>query len=307
MRLFDETTLRRLEQLALVADQVRVGRMKGNRRSHKRGASIEFADYRNYSQGDDLRRLDWNIFARLGQPLIKLTEEEEDLAVHLLVDTSSSMDWPSDTGSDRAASNKLLYALRLAGGLGHLALSSGDQLAVTLFAASSAVSWGPYRGGQSSYRLLEFLEAQFGHLAASIGSPRHTALDPALRAYALRAARPGLSFVLTDLLAPGSGRAGLHALSSRGYEPALIHLLSPDEAHPDITGDVKLVDAETGETTEVSIDLAAVESYLERMQARRDEMATFCRSRAIHYVPVLTSTPWDDLLLRTLRERGVVA
>jgi uncharacterized protein (DUF58 family) len=306
MRLFDETTLRRLEQLALVADQVRVGRMKGNRRSRKRGASIEFADYRNYSQGDDLRRLDWNIFARLGQPLIKLTEEEEDLAVHLLVDTSSSMDWPPEPDGDRGG-NKLLYALRLAGGLGHLALSSGDQLAVTLFDATSARSWGPFRGGQNSYRLLAFLEAHYDRLAAWKGSPRHTALDPALRDYALRAARPGLSFVLTDLLAPGSGRAGLHALSSRGYEPALIHLLSPDEAQPELTGDLKLVDAETGETIEVSIDPAAVESYLERLKAMRDEMGTFCRSRAIHYVPVVTSTPWDDLILRTLRERSVVA
>ena len=94
MRLFDDATLRTLERLSLWAESVRVGVMKGDRRSRRRGTSIEFADYRDYTQGDDLRRLDWNVLARLERPFIKLTEEEEDLAVHLLIDTSDSMNWP---------------------------------------------------------------------------------------------------------------------------------------------------------------------------------------------------------------------
>jgi uncharacterized protein (DUF58 family) len=305
MRLFDEFTLRRLEQLALVADQIRLGVMKGNRRSRKRGASIEFADYRNYARGDDLRRLDWNVFARLGQPLIKLTEEEEDLAVHLLVDTSSSMDWPPTGSEETQAENKLLYALRLAGGLGHVALSSGDQVTLTLFDASGAQAWGPFRGGRNSYQLLEFLEAQYDRLN-STGQPRQTALDPALRAYALRATRPGLTFILSDLLTIGDGRDGLHALSARGYETALIHLLSPDEAEPTLVGDLRLVDAETGEITEVTVDPVVIEAYLDRLETRRDELARFCRTRRIHYVPVVTDTTWDVLLMRGLRERGMV-
>ena len=92
--LFDEVTLRKLEQLALVADKVRAGVMKGDRRSSKRGTSIEFADYRNYVKGDDLRRLDWNVYARLEKPFIKLLEEEEDLSVHILIDGRLSMNWP---------------------------------------------------------------------------------------------------------------------------------------------------------------------------------------------------------------------
>ena len=95
-KLFDEKTLRKLEQLSLIANQVRAGAIKGERRSTKRGTSIEFADYRDYTRGDDLRRVDWNIFARLERPFIKLLEEEEDLAVHLLLDSSGSMDWPRD-------------------------------------------------------------------------------------------------------------------------------------------------------------------------------------------------------------------
>src|ERR1041384_3882709 len=115
-RLFDEKTLRKLERLTLVANRVRAGVMKGERRSSKRGTSIEFADYRNYTRGDDLRRVDWNVFARLERPFIKLFEEEEDLAVHVLLDASRSMDYGTET------QHKFSYAQRLAAALGHIAL-----------------------------------------------------------------------------------------------------------------------------------------------------------------------------------------
>src|SRR5215831_6006878 len=141
-RLFDEKTLRKLERLTLVATRVRAGVMKGERRSTKRGTSIEFADYRDYTRGDDLRRVDWNIFARLERPFIKLLEEEEDLAVHLMIDASASMDWP--IGSD-TSQNKFTFARRVLAGLGHISLGTGDQLTVTSF-GQQARSWGPKRG-----------------------------------------------------------------------------------------------------------------------------------------------------------------
>src|SRR5512136_796515 len=106
--LFDEHTLYKLNRLTLVATQVRAGMMKGERRSTRRGSSVEFADYRDYTHGDDLRRLDWNIFARLQRPFIKLLEEEEDLAVHLLIDASESMNWPHENGDQ----NKFRFAQR---------------------------------------------------------------------------------------------------------------------------------------------------------------------------------------------------
>ena len=129
--LFDESTLHKLEQLVLVAERVRVGRMKGDRRSRKRGTSIEFADYRDYSHGDDLRRLDWNIFARLERPFIKLFEEEEDLAVHLLIDGSRSMNWPAEDDPW----NKFDYARRLAAALAVIGLAAGDQVYVAVLGA----------------------------------------------------------------------------------------------------------------------------------------------------------------------------
>jgi uncharacterized protein (DUF58 family) len=293
MNLFDETTLHKLEQLTLVAERVRVGVMKGDRRSRKRGTSIEFADYRNYTKGDDLRRLDWNVYARLERPFIKLLEEEEDLSVHLLVDGSASMDWP-EAGDE----HKLSYALRLAGALGHIALTSGDLLTVTLLNSGGNQKWGPFRGQQNSLRLLQFLETG---QAAGI-----TDLNQSLRRYAQRASRPGLLFLLSDLLSPNGFQDGLNALQSRGYEVGLIHVLSPDEVDPPISGDLKLVDLETGQDAEITLDATTLDQYRQRLQEWQTETAVHCASRAIHYIPLTTSTPWEQIVMQTLRLKGVI-
>lgn len=295
MKRFDDATLHKLEQLTLVADQVRVGLMKGDRRSRKRGTSIEFADYRNYVQGDDLRRLDWNVFARLERPFIKLLEEEEDLSVHILVDASASMDWPADT-----TLNKLEYALTLAGAFGHIGLSSGDLVTVTLLIGQGdgLRRWGPYRGGQNSLHLFNFLET---------GEARGlTDLNISLRNYSLRSGRPGLLFLLSDMLSPAGYQAGFNSLLARGYEISTIHLLSPDEVDPPLAGDLKLIDIETGNDTEITLDPTTLEAYQHHFREWQQEMANFCNQRDIHYIPVVTDVPWEKLVLQTLRGQSIL-
>ncbi|MCP4428722.1 MAG: DUF58 domain-containing protein, partial [Chloroflexi bacterium] len=262
MNLFNESDLRKLEQLTLIAERVRVGVMKGDRRSRKRGTSIEFADYRNYTKGDDLRRLDWNVYARLERPFIKLLEEEEDLAVHLLVDASASMNWPDGdsnqlpVNSDQST-NKLVYAMQLAGALGHISLTSGDLLTVSLLQSEGDRHWGPHRNRQNSLRLLQFLETG--------GGGGITDLNLSMRNYALYGRRPGLLFLISDLLSPNGYQDGLNALQSRGYEIGLIHLLSPDEVNPAVSGDLKLVDIETGQDAEITLDPTTLGQYRERL------------------------------------------
>lgn len=295
MELFNESTLRKLEQLTLVAAQVRVGVLKGDRRSRKRGTSIEFADYRNYVKGDDLRRLDWNVYARLERPFIKLLEEEEDLAVHLLVDASASMDWPQEENL-----NKLRYALSLAGALGHIGLAAGDQVTVSLLTGrgEGLSRWGPIRGSQNSLRLLQFLE--------TAGATGPTDLNLSLRQYALRGGRPGLLFLLSDMLSPAGYKDGLNAILSRGYEASLLHLLSPDEVDPPLAGDFKLVDVETASEAEITLDPTTLDAYRERLREWQQEIAAFCTGRGIHYIPITTDLPWEKLVMQTLRAQGVL-
>jgi uncharacterized protein (DUF58 family) len=294
-KLFDEKTLRKLEQLRLVANKVRAGAIKGERRSTRRGTSIEFADYRNYTRGDDLRRLDWNIYARLERPFIKLLEEEEDLSVQVLLDASGSMDWPE---ADEDEAHKFMYALRLAAGFGYIALATGDHLTAAGLRDGSPEVWGPTRGRGRTLPLLDFL--------GGLRPGGLTDLDGALRDWALRAPRPGLALVISDLLSPTGFEGGVDALLGRGFEVVILHLLSPDEANPPLTGDLSLVDCETQARQDVTVDGAMRDLYMERLLAWRDEIGAFCVRRGVHYLMAETSVPWEELILFDLRRLQVV-
>lgn len=294
-RLFDEKTLRKLDSLMLMAQKIRAGAIKGERRSSRRGTSIEFADYRNYVRGDDLRRIDWNIYARLERPFIKLLEDEEDLAVYLLLDGSASMDWPRSGSRDR---HKFLYARRVLAGLAYIALGSGDRVSAQVLRADGPVRWGPLRGRGHTLGLLKWLEDAYTRGPVD--------LNAALRDFALRTPRAGLVILLSDLMAPEGFEEGLRALQSRGHEVAVIQVLAPDEVAPEITGDLRLIDVESGAPQEVTIDPAMRALYMQRFEAWQADIAAYCLRRGVHFVAVETSMPWEQLLLSELRRLGVV-
>jgi uncharacterized protein (DUF58 family) len=293
--LFDEATRRKLEQLMLTATRVRAGAIKGERRSNKRGTSIEFADYRNYTPGDDLRRLDWNIYARLDRPLTKLYEDEEDLAVHLVLDTSASMDWG---GEDSPEQRKFDYARRLVAGLGTVSLSTEDRLSIAALGGGGIQQFGPARGRSYGVRLLSFV--------TGLKPGGVVDLNAALRSYALRAGRPGLVLVVSDLFSPNGYLDGVMALLTKGHEVGIIHTLSPDEVEPPLAGDLRLVDVETGAAQEVTIDGAMRSLYVERVQAWREGIRAECVRRGIHYLPITTDYAWEKVILYDLRRLGVV-
>ncbi len=297
-RLFDEKTLRQLDQLLLIAHRVRAGVMKGERRSVRRGTSLEFADYRNYTRGDDLRRVDWNIFARLERPFVKLFEEEEDLAVHVLLDASASMDFPREGGGD-PKHHKFRFAQRVGAALAYIALAGGDNVAVTaLYGAGLNVTWGPHRGRGRSLALLEYISA--------LKPAGNLDLSGALRDYAMRHPRPGLCLLISDLLAPNGWQDGIAALQGAGHEVVIIHLLSPEEIEPPLAGDLRLVDVESGATADVTIDAAMRDLYLRRLLAWRDEIAAYARKRGTHYAAVETSANWATLIMSELQRLGVI-
>ncbi len=295
--LFDESTLRKLNQLTLVASRLRSGAIKGERRSSKRGSSVEFADYRDYTAGDDLRRLDWNIYARLERPFIKLLEEEEDLAVHILLDGSKSMDWP--TSAELGELHKFRYAQRMAAGLGAVALAAGDSLSVGFLQNGRvAAEFGPTRGQAGLARLFGFLEG--------LEPGGVTDLNAALRHYSVTPRRAGLLILLSDLLAAEGYESGLRTLLGRGHEAALLHILAPDELDPPLAGDLQLVDSETGSSQEVSIDGGLRSLYRERAQAWIQSIQTDSRKHGRRYLDLVTNHPWEQAILREMRKAGVV-
>ena len=298
--IFDEGTLRKITQLTLVAHQVRSGWMKGERRSVKRGTSIEFADYRNYTPGDDLRRLDWNVFARLDKPYLKLFEEEEDLVVHVLLDVSQSMDFGD------GEQNKFLFSVRLAAALGAIALANSDWLTITSIRqtegprqAGDAVShFGPTRGQFNTLSMLQFMESQ--------KPSGKTDLSQSLRDYISMTRRPGLAFLISDLFTAGTYHDALAHLQGRGFEVMIIHVLSPDELDPPLAGDLRLVDIETGLVQEVSVDHEMRGQYKKRLENWRQEIEDDCQKRGARYLGINTSQPWDRVILQEMRQLGVV-
>jgi len=299
-RLFDEKTLRKLDRLSLVASRVRSGTMKGDRRSKKRGTSLEFADYRNYTRGDDLRRVDWNVYARLDRPFIKLFEEEEDLAVHVLIDASGSMDWPKGGESGgNIEHHKFHFAQRIAAGLAYIALGTGDYTSVTaLYGPGQNVTWGPYRGRGRSLRLLDFI----GELQPA----GELDLNTAMKDYVMRYPRPGLVMLISDLLTPKGFQDGLSALQSVGNEVGVIHILSPDEIDPQLAGDLQLIDVESGAPQDLTVDAAMREHYNRRLIAWRNDIMNTCLKRGIHYATMDTGISWEEVILFELRRIGVV-
>ncbi len=286
---FDEAFLRRLEQLELASRRLIAGRMKGERRSPRRGQSVEFADYRTYASGDDLRQLDWNAYARLERLFVKLFVEEEDVTVHVLVDASRSMDFGTP--------NKLDAARRAAAALGYLGLASMDRVSVAFLGDGTASVMRPIRGKRRALELFDFLSQP--------RTERLTGLASAARAYASRMRGSGPLLLISDLMDPGYLDA-LRDLAGTRSQLSVLHLLAPDELEPEIAPDARLIDNETGQPVEVSGDDDLVERYRARLAEWQGEIASFVSRRGGAYVVVPSDIDLADLLFDVLRRRRVV-
>lgn len=286
---FDEAFLRRLEQLELASRRLTAGRMKGERRSVRRGQSIEFADYRNYTAGDDLRQLDWNVYARLERLFVKLFVEEEDVTVHVLVDASRSMDF--------GAPNKLLFARRAAGALAYLGLAHLDRVSVAFLGDGRATSLRPVRGKQRVFEVFRFLSEP--------RRERLTGLAAAARDYAGRLRGRGPLILVSDLLDPGYLDA-LRDLAGTRCQLSVLHVLSPEELEPEVPPDARLVDSENGTGVEVTGDDDLVERYRARLAEWQAEIGAFVARRGGSYVAVPSDIDLADLLFDVLRRRRVI-
>ncbi|MFL5801762.1 MAG: DUF58 domain-containing protein [Roseiflexaceae bacterium] len=287
--LFDSAFLRKLDRLALLTRRAMAGDMQGDRRSPRRGSSVEFADFRSYVAGDDIRQIDWNLYARMERFFLKLFVAEEELTIHLLVDNTASMDWGEP--------NKFLYARRAAGAFGYIALSSLDRVTVTAFADGAARQMPGVRGKRGALPLFDFLQK----LPAGKGG----SLLTNCRRYIQTARNAGPLLLCSDMMDSGWQDA-LRALSARPFEITILHILAPQEIRPALDGDFRLIDAEGGEPVEITADLDALQRYQDSLSAWRAEIESFCNGRGINYIFVNTATPVEEFVLSNLRKRGVL-
>jgi uncharacterized protein (DUF58 family) len=284
--------------LTLVSRKRLLGQGQGDRRSLRKGASLEFADYRHYVEGDDPARVDWNIYSRTDTLFVRLYEEEEVLNVHLLVDASRSMDWGEPS--------KLRYARRVAAALGYIALNAANRLYIWPLNATSA-AYGPAWGRGRVGAMLSFIE-DFRPAQASTPVVLGTAatppdLDQSLGTFTNRGG--GLVVLLSDLLSPTWERA-LTRLGGRSGEVVVLHTLSPQELRPTLGGDVRLIDRESGAAVSVTLNNDAIRLYGQRLEEWRRTLESFCSRHGMGYVPIDTATPIETLIFETFRRRGVV-
>jgi uncharacterized protein (DUF58 family) len=288
---FDEAFLRQLERLMLLTRQAVHGGMKGVRRSVKRGQSVEFTDYRDYALGDDLRALDWNLYARLERLYIKLFIEEEDVTVHILVDGSASM--------DGGAPDKTLFAKRAAAALAYVGLASYDRVNLAVLQGRVARRFPAVRGTGRIFQVLS-------DLSGVRPAPGPTDLVSACRHYAAQLTQRGPLILISDLFDPNVERA-ISELAGTRCDVAVLHTLSNDELDPPLEGDLRLVDRETGEGVDVTADLVTLDAYRERLAEWQARLEQVCAKRRVAYIPTPTSLPLADLVFAELRRRRVVA
>lgn len=304
-REFDQSFLKKLEYLHIVAKKAFAGRLRAERRSRKTGAGIEFADHRDYTPGDDLRYLDWAVYGRMDRLLLRLFEEEEDLYIYLLIDGSTSMRLgapPSATsflarGPDGRIA-KIGYAAQVAAALAYVGLSNLDRVAIYEFADGLREKLPPARGKGRIFKVFDFLSA--------LSPSGQTDLRASIGEFVHRTSRRGVAVVLSDFYDIAGYEEGLNLLRYHRFEPAVIQIIDPREARPGLRGDLELCDMETGELRQVTLTDAMCTAYARAHAEYCQQLESYCKSRSIGYLCAETDVPFEDLVLRVLREGGFV-
>jgi uncharacterized protein (DUF58 family) len=263
--------------------------MKGERRSRRKGQSVEFADFRNYVPGDDLRLIDWNLYARLDHLFLKLFQEEEDLHFYALIDASESMNFGDPT--------KLHVAKQLAAALGYVGLCRADRVRVSALGPPGRHA-PVLRGRASLWKMLTYLD--------ELDSGHNVSLFDGVKEFSVRSAGAGVVVLISDLMDKSGFESALRMLVGRRMDVFLMHVLSPEEIDPPLRGDRKLIDVEDGDEAEVTINAQLLGRYKQTVQSFIDNVKSFCNRRSIVYLPVRTDQSVEGIVTRYLRKRGVV-
>jgi len=291
--------MRQLDRLDVMSRKMLRGSQQGERRTKKKGQSVEFADYRNYVVGDDLRFVDWNLYARLDKLFIRLFMEEEDLSVALVLDITGSMDYGDP--------NKLDYAKKICAALGYISLTHYNRTSVYTMADGLLESSQGMRGRRPIPQMLEFLNRQ---VAMPPDAKRPGDMTAAFKTLSIANQRPGVIIVISDFWDKGEVSEAFRYLAGDKRDVYLIHLLSPQEVDPvkgKVLGDLRLTDLEDGDVAEVSVSPALIKKYKATLQAYCNHIKDQAHRRGLAYMISETDVPFETLVLKYLRQRGLLA
>lgn len=290
MSLLSVTFLKQINRLQIRSQGVFHGKFKGERRSLNWGASTEFADYRIYELGDDLRYVDWNIYARLDRLFLKLFRAEEDLPIFVLIDNSKSMDFGEPT--------KLECAKRIAATLIYIGLASFDRVSIYTL-SDQLIPIAPPTYGRSQFpKLSQALEGLIGK--------GRTHLTKCLKRFVSRTRGAGTTVIISDFLDTNGYESGIKQLLSRNFDLTLIHILSNEEMHPRLAGELQLTDAETGQFRAITLNEQALVGYTKRFNTFCESLKRFCLNRGVTYIRTNSQVPIQRFILNDLRRNGFI-
>ncbi|HEX2228343.1 MAG TPA: DUF58 domain-containing protein [Candidatus Binatia bacterium] len=293
---FDAEFLKKIERLHLIAKRLDWAGLRGEHAASRKGFSLEFSDYRRYQRGDDLRYVDWNIYRRLDRLLLKVFTAEEEMNIYLLVDTSQSM---ASLGAAGKTASKIDYAKKVAAALGYIGLKNLDRVGGAAFNSTLQVPLKLGRGRTQILRLFAFLNRLSCGGVTDLRSALHkfTALFP----------HPGLVVVVSDLFDPAGWRPAFEELARKKYQVLVVHILEAEEMAPEVSGDIALVDAEGDRQRRLFVDAELTRRFQQELAKYLHEIEAACAGHGIDYLRTTTRVPFDEFVLKSLRQVSSIA
>jgi len=286
--LFDEEFQRKLDYLALVSRRVFAGRLRAERRTKKSGTGVEFADYREYQPGDDFRYLDWNVYHRFDRLLVRLFEEEEDLAIYFILDTSASMGF--------GEGEKFVYAKKVCAALAYVGLANLDRVSLITTSDRVLERMPETRGKARIFKVFRFLR--------EAGTDGRTDLEDAMKTFVAQHKRRGLAVLVSDLYDPRGFEKGINVLRYNKFDPFVVHVVDPREAKPKLHGDVLVYDCETGEEREDTVTAKVLQRFAKAHAQYLAQLERYCATHQVPYVAASIDVPFEEMILRVFRRGG---
>ncbi|QQE10667.1 DUF58 domain-containing protein [Planctomycetota bacterium] len=289
--------MHRIERLDVMSRKILHGKMQGERSSKRRGQSVEFADYRNYVVGDDLRFIDWNLYARLDKLFLRLFMEEEDLVVNVVMDTTASM--------DLGAPNKLHYTKQLTAAVAYIALLKYNRVSLYSFTDQIVEALPNLRGRKYVPRMMDFITRQSCEHSKSVPGD----LINVCKRLAMINYNPGVIVLISDFFDKGDLAQALKYLGDPKHDVYVIQLLSPQEIDPkkaELLGDLRLEDIEDGDVAEISVTPELINRYKTNLEAYCKHIRDLCMRRNIAYMIGDSSVPIETMVMTYLRKKGLL-